>query len=117
MIPSSICSISARAMASRGTARSARPKGGDNLYLSSIVAMHAKTGQFAWAYQTTPGDTWDFDSTADMVLADLKIDGQVRHVLIHAPKNGFFYVIDRATGKLISAQKFLHRRPGRRAST
>ena len=82
------------------------PKGGDNLYLSSVVAVHAKTGQFAWAYQTTPGDTWDFDSTADVVLADLKIDGQVRHVLMHAPKNGFFYVIDRATGKLISAQKF-----------
>ena len=82
------------------------PKGGDNLYLSSVVALHAKTGEFAWAYQTTPGDTWDFDSTADVVLADLTIDGQLRHVLMHAPKNGFFYVIDRATGKLISAQKF-----------
>ena len=82
------------------------PKGGDNLYLSSVVALHAKTGQFAWAYQTTPGDTWDFDSTADVVLADLKIGGKMRHVLMHAPKNGFFYVIDRATGKLISAQKF-----------
>ncbi|HUO88198.1 MAG TPA: PQQ-dependent dehydrogenase, methanol/ethanol family [Rhizomicrobium sp.] len=82
------------------------PKGGDNLYLSSVVALHAKTGEFAWAYQTTPGDTWDFDSTADVVLADLKINGQLRHVLMHAPKNGFFYVIDRATGKLISAQKF-----------
>jgi len=82
------------------------PKGGDNLYLSSVVALHAKTGEFAWAYQTTPGDTWDFDSTADVVLADLTIDGKLRHVLMHAPKNGFFYVIDRATGKLISAQKF-----------
>ena len=82
------------------------PKGGDNLYLSSVVALHAKTGKFAWAYQTTPGDTWDFDSTADVVLADLKIDGKMRHVLLHAPKNGFFYVIDRETGKLISAQKF-----------
>lgn len=82
------------------------PKGGDNLYLSSVVALHAKTGEFAWAYQTTPGDTWDFDSTADVVLADLKIDGKLRPVLMHAPKNGFFYVIDRATGKLISAQKF-----------
>ncbi|MGN6515399.1 MAG: PQQ-dependent dehydrogenase, methanol/ethanol family [Rhizomicrobium sp.] len=82
------------------------PKGGDNLYLSSVVALHAKTGKFAWAYQTTPGDTWDFDSTADVVLADLKIDGKMRHVLMHAPKNGFFYVIDRETGKLISAQKF-----------
>ena len=82
------------------------PKGGDNLYLSSVIALHAKTGEFAWAYQTTPGDTWDFDSTADVVLADLKIDGQIRHVLMHAPKNGFFYVLDRATGKIISAQKF-----------
>jgi quinohemoprotein ethanol dehydrogenase len=82
------------------------PKGGDNLYLSSVVALHAKTGEYAWHYQTTPGDTWDFDSTADVVLADLKINGETRHVLMHAPKNGFFYVIDRATGKLISAQKF-----------
>jgi len=82
------------------------PKGGDNLYLSSVVAVHAKTGELAWYYQTTPGDTWDFDSTADVTLADLKIDGQVRHVLLHAPKNGFFYVLDRATGKLISAEKF-----------
>ncbi|HTQ13345.1 MAG TPA: PQQ-dependent dehydrogenase, methanol/ethanol family [Rhizomicrobium sp.] len=82
------------------------PKGGDNLYLSSVVALHAKTGKFAWAYQTTPGDTWDFDSTADAVLADLTIGGKLRHVLMHAPKNGFFYVIDRETGKLISAQKF-----------
>jgi quinohemoprotein ethanol dehydrogenase len=82
------------------------PKGGDNLYLSSVVALHAKTGEFAWAYQTVPGDTWDFDSTADVVLADLTIDGKSRKVLMHAPKNGFFYVIDRETGKLISAQKF-----------
>ena len=82
------------------------PKGGDNLYLSSVVALHAKTGEYAWHYQTTPGDTWDFDSTADVVLADLKIDGVMRPVLMHAPKNGFFYVIDRETGKLISAQKF-----------
>jgi len=82
------------------------PKGGDNLYLSSVIALHAKTGAYAWHYQTTPGDTWDFDSTADVVLADLKIDGKLRHVLMHAPKNGFFYVLDRATGKLISAQKY-----------
>ncbi|MBV9330112.1 MAG: PQQ-dependent dehydrogenase, methanol/ethanol family [Alphaproteobacteria bacterium] len=82
------------------------PAGGDNLYLSSVIALHARTGQLAWYYQTTPGDTWDFDSTADVVLADLKIDGTVRHVLMHAPKNGFFYVLDRATGKLISAEKY-----------
>ncbi len=82
------------------------PKGGDNLFLSSVVALHAKTGKYAWHYQTTPGDTWDFDSTADVVLADLKIGGKVRPVLMHAPKNGFFYVLDRTNGKLISAQKF-----------
>jgi PQQ-dependent dehydrogenase (methanol/ethanol family) len=82
------------------------PKGGDNLYLSSILALNAKTGELVWHYQTVPGDTWDFDSTADLMLADLKIDGQMRKVIMQAPKNGFFYVIDRATGKLISAQKF-----------
>lgn len=82
------------------------PGGGDNLYLSSILALDVKTGRLAWYYQTTPGDTWDFDSTADVILADLKIDGTVRHVLMQAPKNGFFYVLDRATGKLISAKPF-----------
>ena len=82
------------------------PKGGDNLYLSSVIALHARTGQLAWHYQTTPGDTWDFDSTADVTLADLTIDGKLRHVLLHAPKNGFFYVLDRTDGKLISAEKF-----------
>ncbi len=82
------------------------PKGGDNLFLSSVVALHARTGRYAWHYQTTPGDTWDFDSTADVVLADLKIDGKMRPVLMHAPKNGFFYVLDRTNGKLVSAQKF-----------
>ena len=82
------------------------PKGGDNLYLSSVLAIHAKTGRLAWHYQTTPGDTWDFDSTADVMLADLTIDGKLRHVLMHAPKNGFFYVMDRETGKLISAEKY-----------
>ena len=82
------------------------PGGGDNLYLSSILAIHVETGKLAWYYQTTPGDTWDFDSTADIILADLKIEGRMRKVLLHAPKNGFFYVIDRETGKLISAKPF-----------
>jgi quinohemoprotein ethanol dehydrogenase len=68
--------------------------------------IHADTGELAWYYQTTPGDTWDFDSTSHMILADLTIDGALRKVLIQAPKNGFFYVIDRATGKLISAKPF-----------
>ena len=82
------------------------PGGGDNLYLSSILAIDVKTGKLVWHYQTTPGDTWDFDSTADIILADLKIGGKLRHVLMQAPKNGFFYVIDRATGELISAKPF-----------
>ena len=82
------------------------PGGGDNLYLSSILAVHAKTGKLAWYYQTTPGDSWDFDSTSHMILADLTIDGKLRHVLIQAPKNGFFYVLDRATGKIISAKPY-----------
>jgi quinohemoprotein ethanol dehydrogenase len=82
------------------------PGGGDNLYLSSILALKPETGQLVWYYQTTPGDTWDFDSTSHMILADLTIAGQLRHVIIQAPKNGFFYVIDRATGKLISVAPF-----------
>lgn len=81
------------------------PKGGDNLYLCSIVALDAKTGKYLWHYQTTPGESWDFNSTMDMVLATVQIDGKPRNVLMHAPKNGFFYVIDRDTGKLISAEK------------
>jgi len=82
------------------------PGGGDNLYLSSILALKPETGELVWHYQTTPGDTWDFDSTSHMILADLKIDGALRKVIIQAPKNGFFYVIDRATGKLISAKPY-----------
>jgi quinohemoprotein ethanol dehydrogenase len=80
--------------------------GGDNLYLSSILALNPKTGQLVWHYQTTPGDTWDYDATSHMILADLTIDGKVRKVIIQAPKNGFFYVIDRVTGKLISAAPY-----------
>jgi PQQ-dependent dehydrogenase (methanol/ethanol family) len=82
------------------------PKGGDNLYLSSILALRPETGELVWHYQTTPGDTWDFDATSHMILADLSIGGVKRNVLIQAPKNGFFYVLDRATGKLISAKPY-----------
>lgn len=77
---------------------------GDNLFVGSIVALDAATGAYKWHYQTVPGDTWDFDATMDIELADLIIDGLPRKVLMQAPKNGFFYVIDRVTGKLISAQ-------------
>ncbi len=80
------------------------PGGGDNLFLCSIVAVDAKTGEYRWHYQEVPGEDWDYTCTQSIVLADLPIDGQTRKVILHAPKNGFFYVIDRATGKVISAK-------------
>jgi PQQ-dependent dehydrogenase (methanol/ethanol family) len=83
------------------------PGGGDNLFLSSIVAVDADTGEYRWHYQTTPGDSWDFDSTQTLTLADLTIDGAPRKVVMQANKNGFLYVIDRLTGKLISARAFV----------
>jgi len=82
------------------------PGGGDNLYLSSIVALNPDDGSLVWYYQTTPGDNWDFTATQHIVLADLKLGGRVRPVLMQAPKNGFFYVLDRKTGELISAEKY-----------
>src|SRR4029079_15725685 len=75
---------------------------GDNLYTSSIVAVNADTGQYAWHYQETPEDRWDYDSDAQITVADLTIDGQQRHVVLHAPKNGFFYILDAKSGKLLS---------------
>jgi quinohemoprotein ethanol dehydrogenase len=81
------------------------PGGGDNLFLCSIVALDADSGAYLWHYQTSPGESWDFTSTMDLVLATLPIDGQPRKVLLHAPKNGFFYVIDRQSGTLLSAEK------------
>jgi PQQ-dependent dehydrogenase (methanol/ethanol family) len=83
------------------------PGGGDNLFLSSIVALDATTGVYRWHYQTTPGDTWDYTATQPIVLAELSIDGKSRKVAMQAPKNGFFYVVDRENGRLISAQPFL----------
>ena len=68
------------------------PGGGDNLFLTSIVALNADTGEYVWHYQTVPGDNWDYTATSTMMLADLAIDGQPRKVLMQAPKNGFFYV-------------------------
>ncbi|MBS7458885.1 PQQ-dependent dehydrogenase, methanol/ethanol family [Coralloluteibacterium stylophorae] len=80
---------------------------GDNLFLSSIVAVDADTGEYAWHYQTTPGDAWDFTATQHMILTELEIDGRTRKVLMQAPKNGFFYVIDRTDGELISAEAYV----------
>lgn len=80
--------------------------GGNNLFLCSIVALDADTGDYKWHYQTVPGETWDYNSNMDIVLADLKYGGQSIKALMHAPKNGFFYVINRANGELLSAEKF-----------
>ena len=82
------------------------PGGGDNLFLCSIVALDPDTGKYLWHYQTTPGEEWDYNSTMDIVLADLEIEGETVKALMHAPKNGFFYVINRETGQLISAEKY-----------
>ena len=83
------------------------PAGGDNLYLHSIVALRPETGEFVWHYQHVPGETWDYTATQPMILADLTIAGQPRKVILHAPKNGFFYVIDRTDGRFISARNFV----------
>ena len=82
------------------------PDGGDNLFLSSIVAVNADTGEYVWHYQETPGETWDFTATQPLMLADLEIGGTKRHVILHAPKNGFFYVLDAKTGEFISGDKY-----------
>ncbi|MDB5719360.1 MAG: qbdA 1, partial [Sphingomonas bacterium] len=79
---------------------------GDNLFLSSIVAVNPDTGKYIWHYQETPAESWDFTATQPIILADLAIGGRPRKVLMQAPKNGFFYVIDRATGQLVSAEKY-----------
>ena len=83
------------------------PGGGDNLFLSSIVALRPDTGEYVWHYQTTPGENWDFTSTQPMILADLTLNGRVRKVLMQAPKNGFFYVLDRLTGEFLSAEPYV----------
>ncbi len=83
------------------------PGGGDNLYLSSILAMNPDTGRLKWHYQVTPADDWDYTATQHIILADLTIGGKPRKVLMQAPKNGFFYVLDRVTGELLSADKYI----------
>jgi quinohemoprotein ethanol dehydrogenase len=83
------------------------PAGGDNLFLSSVLAIHPDSGKLKWHYQTTPGEIWDYTTTSTLTLADLEINGKSRQVLMTAPKNGFFYVLDRATGEFISAKNFV----------
>ncbi|MCG8441042.1 MAG: PQQ-dependent dehydrogenase, methanol/ethanol family, partial [Caulobacterales bacterium] len=82
------------------------PEGGDNLFLSSIVALDPDDGSYVWHYQTTPGDTWDFDATQPIIIAELPIKGETRRVVMQAPNNGFFYVLDAQSGELISAQAY-----------
>jgi PQQ-dependent dehydrogenase (methanol/ethanol family) len=82
------------------------PGGGDNLYLSSILALNADDGELVWHYQTTPGDDWDYTATQPLMLLDLTIDGRDRKVIVQAPKNGFFFVIDRLTGEFISGEPY-----------
>lgn len=83
------------------------PGGGDNLFLSSIVALKPDTGEYVWHYQTTPGESWDYTATQHIILADIPIEGKERKVLMQAPKNGFFYVLDRTDGSLISANNYI----------
>ncbi len=95
-----------------GTAwyRALRSEGvGDNLYVASILALRARTGEYVWHFQTTPGDNWDFDATQPLMFADLEIEGVPRAVIMQASKNGFFYVLDRATGEFISGAPFVDR--------
>jgi PQQ-dependent dehydrogenase (methanol/ethanol family) len=82
------------------------PKREDGLLTCSIVALKPETGEYVWHYQEDPADDWDYDSDEQIILADIPIDGRSRKVLFHAPKNGFFYVLDRATGALISAKPY-----------
>ena len=80
---------------------------GDNLFLSSIVAVNPDTGKYLWHYQETPAESWDYTATQHIIQAEMPIDGKMRKVLYHAPKNGFFFVIDRIDGTLISAEPFV----------
>ncbi len=88
--------------------RTVGPSRFDALFTASIVALHARSGRLAWHYQTTPHDQWDYDAVQKMVLADLPVGGRTRHVLMQASKNGFYYLIDRATGELLSAANYTY---------
>jgi len=83
------------------------PSGGDNLYIASILAINPDTGRLAWHYQEVPGDQWDYDTLQPIILTDLKIGGRPRKILMQASKDGFFYIIDRKTGQVLSAEKFV----------
>lgn len=80
----------------------------DSLFTASILALHASTGHLAWYYQTTPHDSWDYDAVQKMILADLPVNGASRQVIMQASKNGFFYVLDRKSGELLSAKNYTY---------
>jgi len=82
------------------------PDGGDNLFTSSILALNAESGEYVWHYQTVPRDSWEYNATMNIILADLRIDGEDRKTLLTAPKNGFQYILDRLTGELLAADKY-----------
>jgi len=84
------------------------PGGGDNLYLSSILAIRPDTGSLVWHYQTTPGEQWDYTATQQLILVDRTWKGTPRKLILQAPKNGFFYVLDRVTGELLGAEPFVN---------
>jgi PQQ-dependent dehydrogenase (methanol/ethanol family) len=92
--------------ASPWNARTREPSGGDDLYAASIVAVNPDTGEYVWHYQETPGDAWDYDAVSPMMTADLKIGGKKQHVILQPSKNGFLYVLEAKTGKLLSADAF-----------
>lgn len=83
------------------------PGGGDNLFLCSIIAVRPDTGEYVWHYQAVPGENWDYNCVQQMTLTELTIEGEKRKVLMQAAKNGFFYVLDRTDGELISANNFV----------
>lgn len=82
------------------------PGGGDNLFIASIIAVRPDTGEYVWHFQEAPGESWDYSAVQQIVLADLQIDGKMRQVLLQAPKDGFFYILDRATGEFLSAKPY-----------
>ena len=92
--------------ASPWNAKVRQPTGGDDLYAASIIAVKPDTGEYVWHYQETPGDSWDYDAVSPMMTADLAIGGKKQHVILQPSKNGFMYVLEAKTGKLISADAF-----------
>jgi quinohemoprotein ethanol dehydrogenase len=92
--------------ASPWNANTREPTLDDDLYTASIVAVKPDTGEYVWHYQETPGDSWDYDAVSPMMSADLLIGGHKQHVIMQPSKNGFFYVLDAKSGKLLSADPF-----------